>query len=161
MLIKVSFCRSDEPNTPKGQCERDIQNYFCKPATTDDLNYSSEFNILKGKIDALTASVEMLTKKVTENEKGARQSLGPLLSLEKRSIEETLETFKGWSDAANIAELIVICPRIQWFPGNEQHHSVLRCNTCFEYLTRENKCFSKEAHSAIDALQTARKGIGR
>ena len=76
------------------------------------MGYASEFNICNGKMDALTASVEMFNKKVTENEKGARKSLGPLLSLEKGSIEETLDALKGWSDAANIAELIEICPRI-------------------------------------------------
>ena len=36
---KRSFSRSDQLNTPEGQCQRDIANYFCKPATTDDVNY--------------------------------------------------------------------------------------------------------------------------
>ena len=67
-------------------------------------NQKDPLTTLNSKIDELSATVNTLVKTVKGTEK-ATNLLGPMLSLGKKPIEETLSMVESWKNATDITEV--------------------------------------------------------
>ena len=110
------------------------------------------------KIDSLSKAMENISIKVQEK-KSQNCELGPLLAVGQKNFEDVLPVVNQWSNVENIGEILELFPMLRLFPSTcEDQIAVLRCDVCFRYLT-------KDPYSSLtkwkDALDTARKGIGR
>lgn len=136
-----------------------IGGYFTSMQIKEPERSNDSFPALNKKIDELSATATTLVKAFKGTQKGTNP-LGPMLSLGKKPIEETLSMVESWKNATDITEVSLLCPKLRLFAGNEKQNSVLRCETCFIYLKRA-KHYDHQTMSAIEALSTAKKGIGR
>lgn len=110
------------------------------------------------KIDSLSKAMEKISIKVQEK-KSQSCELGPLLAVGQRNFEDALPVVHQWNNVENIGDILELFPMLRLFPSTcEDQIAVLRCDVCFRYLT-------KDPYSSLtkwkDALDTARKGVGR
>ena len=76
-----------------------------------------------------------------------------------KNVEETLQVVDQWLGINNILDLVQSFPSRRLYPPTcSGQPAVLRCEKCFKYLTKNP--FS-ETNKWKDALNTAKKGIGR
>lgn len=155
----IDFVENPSSRIPAEKQQLGIGGYFRSMQAKEPDRSNDSLPALNRKIDELSATVSSLVKTVKGTEK-ATNPLGPILSLGKKPIEETLSMVESWKDATDISELCTLCPKLRFFAGNEKQNSVLRCETCFVYLTRA-KHYDHKTMSVTEALSTAKKGIGR
>ena len=112
---------------------------------------------LHAKVDTLIHEFKEFKIKSLENQKDTRPN--PLLAVDGKSAEETAELLLQWPDVKNILDLVRVCKHIQFFSGNEEQGilSVIRCETCFDYIKKYKLRGSTMKVTAMDA---AKKGLG-
>ena len=88
-----------------------------------------------------------------------RQKPSVLSSISAKTVHEMSELMTSWPDIKNIIEMTDKCKEIQFFGGGSGDLSVLRCKTCFDYLTSFNDKSQKTQNN--DIVKTAKKGVGK
>ena len=94
----------------------------------------------------------------TTNGESLRLALAgvPLLSaLCLQTVHGISELMSSWPNIKNIIELTDKCKEIEFFGAASDDLSVLRCKTCFDYLSSKDKSQSK------DVVNIAKKGLGK
>lgn len=109
---------------------------------------------LHSKIDTLMKEVKELKLQVNCKKPGP----SPLMAVDRISHEETALLLLHWPEVQNILDLVRVCKHVQFFSGDAEHGelSVLRCETCYQYL----KKFEGSSSLASSPMAIARKGLG-
>lgn len=108
---------------------------------------------MEGKIDFLVQGFKELQQSIEKD----RHHLTPLSALEGNNDEEIAEMLSKWQDVKNIINLVDVCSHLRFYAGDAEQNvlSVLRCETCYTYLTRQ-KTPSLQTFSTVSA---AKKGL--
>ena len=88
-----------------------------------------------------------------------RQKPLVLSSISAKTVHEMSELMTSWPDIKNIIEMTDKCKEIEFFGGGSCDLSVLRCKTCFDYLTSCNDKSQKTQNN--DIVKTVKKGVGK
>ena len=109
---------------------------------------------LLSKVDKLIKEFREL--KVNPSVKNINQP--SLLSIGKKASGDVAEIVSQWPEVKNILDLTRLCKNIRFFPGDVDQGdlSVIRCETCFNYLKSKRIKPSDKSSPA----QVAKKGIG-
>lgn len=149
MLLKSDEAKSDEMQFPNDKV------YKSQHDQTSEIANDPIEGINK-RLDVLTSAVEQL--KSFASTRGKTHELGPLLAIGQKNFEEALPVINQWSCIENIGKLLDLFPAIRFYTSNiDSQISVLRCDTCYRYLTKDP--FSTQ--KVKDAIGTAKKGVGR
>lgn len=128
-----------------------------RPGSSSVVQDAHHYDDIAKKIDSLIKSMDKLSDCVKG--KSVNNEFGPFLSLGTKNHQESLKFVNEWANIQNITQIVNRFPNLSFFVGNSHTQlSVLRCEACFRYLSRDP--FSDQP-SLNDALVTARKGIGK
>ena len=126
------------------------------PSATQE-SYVPRDSALHAKIDSLIN--EFKDFKIRSHESGKESQHNPLLAVNGKSYEEAAQLLLKWPDIKNILDLVSVCKHINFFSGDEENGilSVVRCETCYNYI----KNFKlKRPSLKLSAIDAAIKGIG-
>ena len=120
-------------------------------------NSTTGMSTLLSKVDTLIK--EFREFKVSPSVKNGNQpSSSSLSSIDKKASGDVAEIVLHWPEVKNILDLTELCKNIRFFPGDIDQGvlSVIRCETCFNYL----KSKRIKPSDKISPAQVAKKGIG-
>jgi hypothetical protein len=115
---------------------------------------------LESKIDNLVSQFQDfkvdIGKKINQQQKERQRPSSILSSICAETISEVSKLMESWSNIKNVVELTEKYTEIVFFGGGSEEFSVLRCQTCFDYINQNSSKLLDE-----DPVVTARKGIGK
>ena len=147
--------RTNEVLTTSTKSKQSTLNFGAK---TNKPNMPSPELSLESKIDNLVSEFQdfKLTFSKKINTALREQKNPPLLSaLSSKTVHEISELMTSWPNIKNVIEMTDKCKEIEFFGAVSDDLSVVRCKTCFDYISSEDKSQNK------DVVKTAKKGIGK
>ena len=112
---------------------------------------------LHDKMDLLTKDFEEF--KLNASTKNANQSTSSnLLSIGSKAAGEVAKILLQWPEIKNILDLVKMCSDIRFYAGDisEGMHSVIRCETCFNFLRSK----ASKLKAIVSPADVAKKGLG-
>lgn len=151
--IPVDVLEEEEPGSDNAS--RNLQKSEDEVTEIQDRKATSR---LERKVDDLTVAMEKINLQIKQKV-ASKNVLGPLLAVGQKNFEDALPLIDQWSNVTNIREAVNLFPTIRLYPSQmEDQIAVLRCDTCFRYLTKDPYS-NMEQHKQAETI--ARKGIGR
>ena len=163
---KSEFTKSRDPCDESGKQLLKSANVvtISEKSKQSTLNFATETNkpsmsnpdlSIESKIDNLVS--EFQDFKLTFSTKMLKEQQNPPLfsALCPQTVYGISELMSSWPNIKNIIEMTDKCKEIEFFGAASDDLSVLRCKTCFDYLSSKDKSQSK------DVANMAKKGLGK
>jgi hypothetical protein len=113
---------------------------------------------LHAKVDMLIQEFKAFKLNSTANSAKGGGTSTILSAIDSKSAGEMAELLLHWPEVKNIIDLVQLCKHIRFFSGDQEQRvlSVLRCDTCFNYIRSKRPT---KSHTSSPA-DVAKKGLG-